>query len=218
MLRAENIEVGRVTTEAARQEALEVLSSTYLVEKGWARDVGALFPASDLGDGETLWLLARIDGEAAGVLRVDFAPPLSAYTDYGLEFLDPTLDAEAFLKQNRVAEIGRFAVVPELRGKVMLPAALMRAATMATVEYGHTHFVTDVLEDDPHSPFGFHTRVLGFQVVATHHVGELLSPSRRITLLLDIKDTYWRLHRRNNWFSRFMLDGWQEHLRQQMAA
>ena len=218
MLRAESITLDRVATDAVRQEALKVLGSTYRVEKGWADDVSSLFPIDDLDNSEMLWLLARVDDEPAGVLRVAFAPPLTAYADYGLEFLDPSLDAEAFLKRNKVAEIGRFAVVSELRGKIMLPAALMRSATLATVERSFTHFVTDVLEDDPNSPFGFHTRVLGFQVVATHQIGELMSPSRRITLLLDIKETYWRLHRRNNWFSRFMLENWKRHLREQMAA
>lgn len=218
MLRAENVEVSEVINESDLADALSVLGTTYLVEKGWVRDVATFFPQSDLEDPNSLWLIARVEGRPAGVLRVLFDPPLTAYVQYGLEFVDAELDVDAFLSRNRVAEIGRFAVAPALRGKIMLPAALMRTATLATVERDYTHFVTDVLEDDPNSPFGFHTRVLGFQVVATHRVGELLSPSRRITLLLDIKETYWRLHRRNNWFSRYMLDGWEDHLRQRMAA
>lgn len=218
MLRIEQIDVARVETEEERQEVLAVLRSTYLVEKGWAREVTSFFEPEDLGSPDIDWLIARVDGKAAGVLRVAYDPPLDTYSEYGLEFLDPSLNVEEFLRRNRVAEIGRFAVTPDYRGKVILPAALMKAATIATIKRSYTHFVTDVLEDDPHSPFGFHTRVLGFQVVATHKTGELISSSRRLTLLLDLKDCYRRLRQRNSWFSRYMFEGWHEDMHQQMAA
>ena len=218
MLRIDQIDVAHVATEAERQEVLGVLRSTYLDEKGWATDVDDFFSEEDRDNPDIDWLVARVDGEAAGVLRVHYDPPIGTYIEYGLEFLDPSLNVEEFLKKNRVAEIGRFAVTPEFRNKVVLPAALMKGATIATIKRNYTHFVTDVLEDDPHSPYGFHTRVLGFQVVATHKTGELLSESRRLTLLLDLKDCYRRLRQRNSWFSRYMFEGWQEDMHQQMAA
>ena len=56
--------------------------------------------------------------------------------------------------------------MPEHRGNLMLAAALMRAATREMVLRGYTHVITDVFEDDPHSPLGFHTRVMGFRPVA----------------------------------------------------
>ena len=120
------------------------------------------------------------------MLRTLFDPPLLQYAKYGLRLIDPRIDVEKFLRQHRIAEVGRFAVVPELRGNVMLAAALMRAATEEMVTRGYTHVITDVFEDDPHSPLGFHTRVMGFQPVATHDHGELNCKSRRITLLLDL--------------------------------
>jgi hypothetical protein len=129
--------------------------------------------------------------------------------------VDPAVDVDAFLRRNRIAEIGRFAVVPASRGNIVIPASLMRSAVKTTIRRGFTHFVTDVLEDDPHSPRGFHTRVLGFQEVATHRVGELLSDSRRITLVLDIKAAYLRLRDRKSWIFRYLADGWEDELRQQ---
>ena len=112
-----------------------------------------------------------------------------------------------FLKQHRIAEVGRFAVVAEHRGNMMLAAALMRAATEEMVVPGYTHVITDVFEDDPHSPLGFHTRVMGFRPVATHDRGELNCKSRRITLLLDLASSYRRLKARGNWIYRYLTAG-----------
>ena len=50
----------------------------------------------------------------------------------------------------------------EHRSNVLVAAALMRAATEEMVTRGYTHVITDVFEDDTHSPLGFHTRVMGF--------------------------------------------------------
>ena len=53
--------------------------------------------------------------------------------------IDPRIDVEKFLRQHRIAEVGRFAVVPEHRGNLMLAAALMRSATEEMVTRGYTH-------------------------------------------------------------------------------
>jgi hypothetical protein len=98
--------------------------------------------------------------------------------------------------RNQIAEVGRFAVLAEHRGNVLLAAALMRAATEEMVDKGYTHVITDVFEDDTHSPLGFYTRVMGFLPVATHDHGELNCKSRRITLVLDLKSSYRRLKAR----------------------
>ena len=130
------------------------------------------------------------------MLRTLFDPPLLQYARYGLRLIDPRVDVEKFLRQHRIAEVGRFAVMPEHRGNMMLVAALMRSATEEMVTRGYTHVITDVFEDDPHSPLGFHTRVMGFRPVATHDHGELNCKSRRITLLLDMEASYRRLKAR----------------------
>jgi hypothetical protein len=117
-------------------------------------------------------LVRRVPRRAAGrVLRVSYAPPIDQYREYQPELLVPGLDVDAFLAQNRIAEIGRFAVVPEERRRPEAAVALMRAACRETLERGFTHYVTDIFEDDPHSPYRFHTRVMGFQPVATHADG-----------------------------------------------
>lgn len=94
----------------------------------------------------------------------------------------------------------------------------MRAATEQMVARGYTHVITDVFEDDPHSPLGFHTRVMGFLTVATHEHGELNCTSRRITLVLDLKSTYRRLKARDNWVYRYLTARWPDALRQRLAA
>jgi hypothetical protein len=94
----------------------------------------------------------------------------------------------------------------------------MRAATADTVARGYTHFITDVFEHDPHSPFGFHTRVMGFTPVATHAHGELHCASRRITLVLDLRAAYQRLRRRSTWFFRYLTAAWDEALHRKLAA
>jgi hypothetical protein len=218
MISISDIRIDRGDTEAMREAALDVLHATYVHEKSWATDATALFPASDLGRDDVLWLVARVHDRPVGTMRVTFDPVATGYADYRLEFVEPALNAEAFLRDNRIAEIGRFAVLPMVRGNIMPPAALMRSATLETVGRGYTHFVTDVLEDDPHSPYKFHTRVLGFQTVATHQTGELLSSSRRITLVLDIKAAYHRHSAASNWFSRYLVSDWEEPLRRQVAA
>ena len=69
----------------------------------------------------------------------------------------------------------------------------MRAALAEVVARGYTHLLTVVFEDDPHSPYGFHTRVLGFQRIGSHRYGELACASRRIILTLDIARAFDRL-------------------------
>jgi len=153
----------------------------------------------------------------AGVLRVLYDPPLALYAKYGFKAIDPSIRVEDFVRQNRIAEIGRFAVVPRYRRRLMLAAALMRVSTAEVVARGYTHFVTDVFEDDPHSPYGFHTRVMGFHPVATHDVGELHCRSRRITLVLDLKAAYKRLKTRG-WLFRYLTAPWPDALHRAMVA
>ena len=90
--------------------------------------------------------------------------------------------------------------------------------TRETVERGFTHYITDVFENDPHSPYGFHTRVMGFDPVATHDLGELACASRRITLILDLKAAYQRLRRRRGWIYRALTADWDEGLHGRFAV
>ena len=72
------------------------------------------------------WFLARLSGEPAGVLRVNYALPVEQYRSYGLRVLRPGIDVARFLRTSRLAEIGRFAIVPRLRRNLSISVALMR--------------------------------------------------------------------------------------------
>lgn len=202
------LRVSRLEDEADRQHALAVMRATYRDEKHWIHPDDRLVNPADLGAPEISWFLATRDDLPVGVLRVLYAPPLDLYAAYGFQVVAKDLDLDAFIRTHRIAEIGRFAVVPEQRGHLLVSAALMRAAVAETVDRGFTHYITDVFEGEQHSPLEFHTRVLGFEVVATHDVGELNCPNRRITLLLDIRRNLRRLRDSGNWLYRYVTEDW----------
>jgi ribosomal protein S18 acetylase RimI-like enzyme len=210
--------VQRVVDEAGRQQVIEVLRATYLREKRWVSDPEAQIPPEDLQCDDISWFVVSRRSRPAGVLRVRYDPPVAAYAKYGFKLLDPDLPVESFLREHRIAEIGRFAVVPRYRRRFMVAAALIRAACGETVERGYTHFITDVFEDEAHSPYGFHTRVMGFHPVATHEVGELNCRNRRITMVLDLKAAYQRLRRRGNWIYRYLTGHWDDALHRRLAV
>ena len=218
MIRAHNVVTHRVTDERGRAQVVAILGATYQREKNWVAEADSQFPADDVGRGDTTWFVAEAGGRAAGVVRVLYDPPLAVYARYGFQLIDPTIRVEDFLGRRGLAEVGRFAVLPDSRRQIMVAATLMRAVTVDSLERGITHLITDVFEDDAHSPYGFHTRVLGFHPVATHDVGELNSRSRRITLLLDIQAAYKRLRRRNHWFYRYLASVMPDRLQQRLAA
>jgi len=210
--------VQRVADEAGRQQVIEVLRATYLREKRWVSDPETQIPPEDLQCDDISWFVVSRRSRPAGVLRVRYDPPVAAYAKYGFKLLDPNLPVESFLREHRIAEIGRFAVVPRYRRRFMVAAALIRAACGETVERGYTHFITDVFEDEAHSPYGFHTRVMGFYPVATHEVGELNCRNRRITMVLDLKAAYQRLRRRGNWIYRYLTGHWDDALHRRLAV
>ncbi len=176
------------------------------------------FLPGDVGRGDTAWFVAEAGGHPVGVVRVLYDPPVALYASYGFRLIDPAIRVEDFIGRKGLAEVGRFAVLPDSRRQIMVAATLMRAVTIDSLERGITHLITDVFEDDVHSPYGFHTRVLGFHPVATHDAGELNSRSRRITLLLDIAAAYKRLRRRNTWFYRYLASVLPDRLQQRLAA
>jgi hypothetical protein len=207
----------RVATMADRDKALAVLRATYQQEKGWVHDAASMFPESDLQREDISWFIATRRDEPMGVLRVLYEPSIEQYHKYALNPIDTTIAVDEFIKSERIAEVGRFAVIPERRNGVGVVLSLMRAATREIVSRGYTQLVTDVFENDPHSPFRFHTRIVGFRPVATHEAGELNAKGRRITLLLDIKIAYQTLKSRGTWFFRAMTKDWTEVMHKRLA-
>lgn len=207
----------RVASESDRQKALAVMRATYQREKGWVHDVEPMFPKEDLARDDLSWFIATRRNEAMGVLRVLYDPPIEQYQKYGLTAIDGTVPAYDLIKSECIAEVGRFAVIPERRTGIGVVLSLMRAATREIVSRGYTQLVTDVFENDPHSPLQFHTRIIGFRPVATHEVGELSFKGRRITLLLDIKIAYQTLKSRGTWFFRAMTKDWTDVMHKRLA-
>lgn len=218
MSRRNEISATRVASAHARTQALDVLRATYRDEKGWVRDEASQLPDTDLASDEVSWFLARCGDRPVGVLRLLYDPPLHLYREYGLEPLPGAPDIARFVAENRIAEIGRFAVVPDERRNALVALALIRGAIMETVRRGYSHYVTDVFENERHSPYEFHTRVLGFTPVATHDIGELACPERRITLLLDLAACYQRLRAARGYFYRFVTQGWDADLHRALAG
>lgn len=208
----------RVDNAQTRRDALAVLRATYQDEKGWVEQAESQLPETDLTSPQVSWFVAYRGTEPAGVLRVYYNPPVAQYRAYNVTLLDRGLDVDGFLATHQIAEIGRFAICPRYRRNLLIAVTLMRAATRETLERGFTHYITDVFEDDPHSPYGFHTRVMGFAPVATHDHGELHCTSRRITLILDLKAAYNHLRRRQSWIFRSLTADWDEGLHRRLAV
>jgi hypothetical protein len=212
------ITVIRIESESDCNHAREVLRATYLEEKQWIEHEDRMFDLADLQNDKISWFVC-FDGEKpVGVVRVLYEPPIELYREYGFKQIGMNFDVESFVKNKRIAEIGRFAVLQEYRHQMLFAASLMRAATEETVRKGYSHFVTDVFEGEQHSPYEFHTRVMGFVPVATHEVGELNCPNRRITLILDLRQAYRRLKNSKKRIYRMMTEGWPEELHQRMAS
>lgn len=198
----------RVEDDHGRNLALEVMRATYRDEKQWIRQDEKLVSSADHEASGVSWFVVLAESRPVGVLRVLYEVPLEEYRAYGFQMRSRGFDLEGFLKQNRIAEIGRFAVLPEFRRNLLAVVALMRAAVADTIHRGWTHYITDIFEGEQHNPHGFHTRVMGFQEVATHDVGELNCPNRRITMVLDLSQSYRRLRQQNNWIFRYLTEGW----------
>ncbi|HEV3456389.1 MAG TPA: GNAT family N-acetyltransferase [Thermoanaerobaculia bacterium] len=205
----------RVLSSADREKALTVIEAVYRREKKWIADASAELPpvvgdggdgsdgeggiggAGDAGVAGPSWFLVTVNGRPAGVIRLVYDPPLELPAELGVT-LEPGVDIEGLKRRGRFVDIGRFMIVPRYRRNIRVALRLMRAAIIEVVERGYTHFLTSVFADDPHSPLGFHTRVLGFERIGSHRTGELTCASLRILLILDIDRAYQRLKRRQN--------------------
>jgi hypothetical protein len=184
----------RVSDAATRRAALAVVREVYLEEKGWIAeaDAEAELPRTIFDTSTVSWYLALEDGEPAGVVRLTYDPSLELPAEAGLE-LEPGIDIAELARTCRFAEVGRLMIPKRFRSRSAVVFALMRATLAEVVRRGYTHLLTVVFEDDPHSPYGFHTRVLGFERIGSHRRGELACASRRIVLTLDIARAFERL-------------------------
>jgi len=182
----------RVRDAESRAAALAIVREVYLEEKGWLADAGRELPETDLDSPSASWLLARCGGAPAGVVRLTYDPSLELPVNAGVE-LDPGIDLDRLARSGKYVEVGRLMISAPFRSQTAVVLALMRATVAEVLARGYTHLLTAVFEDDPHSPYGFHTRVLGFERIGSHRFGELACKSRRILLTLDIARALERL-------------------------
>jgi hypothetical protein len=207
----------KILTDHDRKLGLAVIEAVYLQEKRWIRDASSEIPADLTERQDQSWFLVTADGEPAGVIRLVYDPALEMPAELGVE-LEAGVDIQRLQKHGRFVDIGRFMIVPRYRRSFRIALRLMRAAILEVVSRGYTHFLTDVFEDDPHSPYQFHTRVLGFERIGTHRHGELACASRRIILILDIARAYRRLQKQENKIFRDLGDGIGEMLETRLLA
>lgn len=192
-----NVTAQEIVTPEDRERAFAVIEAVYRDEKQWIQSSSAEIPTDIASRQDQSWFLVSVGDEPAGVIRLVYDPPLEMPAEYGVT-LEPEVDLEGLKRGGRFVDIGRFMIVPAYRRNIRVVMKLMRAAIVEVVGRGYTHFLTDVFENDPHSPLRFHTQVLGFERIGTHRYGELACASARIILILDIARAYQRLKKREN--------------------
>jgi hypothetical protein len=207
------LEARKVERSADAEDARVIVQDVYVREKGWLSAATLdTFP----GGASISWFIVRVHGEPAGLLRVVYDPPLSFPPSYHVE-LRKDVDWAALVASARVAEVGRFMILEKHRRNARVAMELMRTAVREIVERDCTHLVTDVFEGDPHSPYEFHTRVLGFEEIGSHTHGELQSDRKRIILALDIDQAFVRMRTRSGRFYRSFTEGYGHLLEARMA-
>jgi hypothetical protein len=187
----------KVLNEETRQQALKVINAVYLREKAWLKSAENEIPNNYQASQKYSWFLATVNTNPAGVLRLVYDPSLELPAEYGVT-LNKDIDMKEFGERSRFVEIGRFMILYQYRRNPLVALRLMRRSIKEVVAKDYTHFITDVFENEPHSPFQFHTRVLGFQVIGRHIHGDLHCSCTRIILTLDIMKAYERIKKQRN--------------------
>jgi hypothetical protein len=198
MLKKKKAHVLLATTPEIREDALKVIHEIYIKEKNWVQSVDEVFPEEDLTNSDLAWFVVYSEDKPAGILRIMYNLPVHLYKQYDFKLTVKGFDVETFLQHNKIAEIGRFAIIRRYQRRISVLSALMNAAAEHTLNRGYNHYVTDVFEGEINSPLNFHIRVLGFKPVATHDTGEINCANRRVTLILNIKDALERHERKNS--------------------
>jgi Acetyltransferase (GNAT) family len=209
MSSSSSITVARIVDSVDRAAALRVVSEVYLAEKRWIANVDSEIPEQPQTEAGRSWFLARVGDEPVGVIRLVYDPSLELPPELDVA-LEPGVDLESIAARGRFVEIGRFMISPRHRSNTRIALRLMQEASAEVIARGYSHFLTDVFVDDAHSPLRFHTRVLGFERIATHRFGELACDSLRVVLILDIARAYNRLRDRRNRVFRLLGQGLDE--------
>ncbi|TLU83069.1 MAG: GNAT family N-acetyltransferase [Chlorobium sp.] len=187
-----SITVSKVVNTADRDAALDIINQVFCIEKNWISSVNNQIPEDVSENRVYSWFMAKVNGNPAGLLRLQYDPALDIPAEYEVRLM-PGIEIETLKKTGRYVEIGRFMILEKFRRNHKVALHLMRAAVAEVIDRDYTHFITDVFEGEKHSPLNFHTRVLGFEIIGTHLLGELNCSSTRIILTLDILKLYSRV-------------------------
>jgi hypothetical protein len=198
-----NITASKIETRKNREMGTQIMDTVYRREKKWISSIDDQIPEDCAANSCVSWFLSKVDNSPAGVLRLVYDPELTLPEEYGVT-LNGDLDWESIARMGRFVEIGRFAIVPEYRRFIKVALSLMWEAIEEVVDRDYTHFITDVFENEPNSPYGFHTHVLGFREIGRHRHGDLNCRCTRIILMLDILEAYESLKKSNKKFFRSM--------------
>jgi hypothetical protein len=189
----EKITVTRINGLDRAKDMVGIVDAVYHQEKNWIPGITEKMVQAELAQEDKIsYFLAEYEGKPAGILRLLYDPELSIPQEYKVTF-NEGISPEYLASLGRYAEIGRFMILPEYRRNITIALRLMRSAIKEVVERGYTHFITDVFEGEATSPYNFHTRILGFEVIGRHIHGELNCSCTRIILTMDILKNYQRL-------------------------
>lgn len=206
----------KVLNKETRKQALQIIEAVFLKEKKWIFNAEEQIPA-DIGTSSRFsWFLAYVNDEPAGVMRLVYDPPLQLPENFQVT-LREDINLDEIAKQGKFVEVGRFMILPKYRRRILVALRLMRIAVQEVVERDYTHFITDVFENEIHSPFNFHTRILGFEVIGKHLYGELNCSCTRIILTLDILKAYKRIKERRGHVYQAVLEGLTDVLDKKLA-
>ncbi len=211
------IRAKKVKTRDDREEALEIIKEVYLKEKNWIHTISDQIPEDIDKRKDMSWFLVKINKKPAGVLRLVFDPILEFPPELQVT-LNKDIDIDKLKSTGKFAEIGRFMIIPKYRKYITVVLRLMRAAIKEVLERDYSHFITDVFENEPNSPYKFHTRILGFEVIGKHLYGDLNCSCTRIILTLDILKNYQRLKEHKNKIFNTLTEGIRDIFEKKLSA
>ncbi|MEU9340156.1 GNAT family N-acetyltransferase [Streptomyces sp. NPDC048278] len=141
------------TSAADKAAVIRLRDQVYVQDQGRLDDAGDMAATFDRFDAYADYILARLDGEPVGCIKV------VRDSELGLPCQD-VADLTEFKDGHRVVELGHLMTRPDVRHQ-MLGMALMREGLLHGIRHGATRLVGDFFVDDTGELRGFY-RSLGF--------------------------------------------------------